>query len=215
MIDDNKIERGSFIFYRSFKEALEEVGDADKLIIYEAICDYALDKKEPINLTGYPKALFRLIKPQLDANWKRYEAGVKYGGLGAEYGKKGGRPKKETLSKPSNIPLQTEFKPSNVNHNENLNDNEKGNVKANAKRFIKPTLDEVSNFISENSYIIDAEKFFNYYESNGWKVGRNSMKDWKATVRNWNSTEKEKSSAKKETEAKSSTPVVRNYSDSF
>lgn len=82
------IERGSFIFYRSFKESLEDLSDSDKLIMYEAISDYALDRIEP-NLTGFPSALFKLIRPQLDANWQRYENGKK----GANHGNKGGAPK--------------------------------------------------------------------------------------------------------------------------
>lgn len=54
------------------------------------------------------------------------------------------------------------------------------------KRFKKPTLEELQEYILEKHYNVDAEKFLDYYESNGWKVGKNSMKDWKATVRNWN-----------------------------
>lgn len=54
------------------------------------------------------------------------------------------------------------------------------------KKFKKPTIDEISEFVKENSLIVDCVKFWNYYESNGWKVGRNPMKDWKATLRNWN-----------------------------
>lgn len=52
-------------------------------------------------------------------------------------------------------------------------------------RFSKPTLEEVRSFIAENRLSVSAERFYDYYESNGWKVGRNPMKDWKATVRNW------------------------------
>ena len=54
------------------------------------------------------------------------------------------------------------------------------------KRFKKPTLDELQEYISEKGYKVDAEKFLDYYESNGWKVGKNPMKDWKAAIRNWN-----------------------------
>lgn len=58
-----------------------------------------------------------------------------------------------------------------------------------AKRFVKPTLEEVQAYITEKGLNVNAEKFIDYYESNGWKVGRNPMKDWKATVRRWNTTE--------------------------
>lgn len=54
------------------------------------------------------------------------------------------------------------------------------------KKFKKPTLEEVKNYISEKELNIQAESFIDYYEGNGWKVGRNAMKDWKATIRNWN-----------------------------
>lgn len=53
------------------------------------------------------------------------------------------------------------------------------------KKFKKPTLEEVKEYCLERNNNVDAELFINYYESNGWKVGRNSMKDWKACVRTW------------------------------
>lgn len=51
--------------------------------------------------------------------------------------------------------------------------------------FRKPTIDEVREYCEERNNCIDAEKFFSYYESNGWKVGKNPMKDWKAAIRTW------------------------------
>ena len=53
------------------------------------------------------------------------------------------------------------------------------------KRFIKPSLDEVRSYCQERHNNVDAERFIDYYESNGWKVGKNPMKDWKAAVRTW------------------------------
>jgi len=49
------------------------------------------------------------------------------------------------------------------------------------KRFIKPNIQDIKNEFPT----FNAEHFYNYYESNGWMVGRNKMKDWKATVKNW------------------------------
>lgn len=51
--------------------------------------------------------------------------------------------------------------------------------------FWKPTLDEAKVYCLERRNGVDHEKWFAYYESNGWKVGRNAMKDWKAAVRTW------------------------------
>ena len=58
------------------------------------------------------------------------------------------------------------------------------NVKARS-RFTPPTLDEVKAYCRERGNNVDAERFIDYYTANGWKVGKNSMKDWKAAVRTW------------------------------
>ena len=54
-----------------------------------------------------------------------------------------------------------------------------------AHKFVKPTLAEIKAYIAENGYTFPAEAFMDYYESNGWKVGRNPMKSWQATCRTW------------------------------
>lgn len=53
------------------------------------------------------------------------------------------------------------------------------------KNFIKPTIEEIQNYCIERNNNVDAENFYNHYESNGWKVGKSSMKDWRAAVRTW------------------------------
>ena len=53
------------------------------------------------------------------------------------------------------------------------------------KRFEKPTLSEIKEYCIERNNNVDAQHFYDYYESNGWKVGKNSMKNWQAAVRTW------------------------------
>ena len=53
------------------------------------------------------------------------------------------------------------------------------------KRFEKPTLSQITQYCLERNNCVNAEQFYDYYESNGWKVGKNAMKDWKACVRTW------------------------------
>lgn len=53
------------------------------------------------------------------------------------------------------------------------------------RRFVKPDVTEVRAYCVERGNRVDAQKFVDYYESNGWRVGRNPMKDWKAAVRTW------------------------------
>lgn len=52
-------------------------------------------------------------------------------------------------------------------------------------KFTKPTVEDIRNYCRERNNTVDAEHFYDYYESNGWKVGKNTMKNWKAAVRTW------------------------------
>ena len=74
-----------------------------------------------------------------------------------------------------------------ITNNNDKNVKNEINIKENTKRkvFVKPTLDEVKEYCKERSNAINPITFINYYESNGWKVGKNPMKDWKACIRSW------------------------------
>lgn len=69
-------EKESFVFYKSFFEALQDIKDKERLKLYDAICELALNGKDT-KLTGIAKTIFTLIKPQILANTKRYENGKK------------------------------------------------------------------------------------------------------------------------------------------
>ena len=58
-----------------------------------------------------------------------------------------------------------------------------------ARRFRPPTVEEVSEYCRERRNGVDPQRFINHYSSNGWKVGKNPMKDWRAAVRNWEGNE--------------------------
>lgn len=101
---------------------MNELSDADRLIMYEAISDYSLDMKEP-ELTGFPKALFSIIRPIIDANWQRYNNGCKGG---APKGNKNNRFSKSTIEvQPKVNQSTTEVQP---NKNDNDNDNNKEEI---------------------------------------------------------------------------------------
>ena len=61
--------------------------------------------------------------------------------------------------------------------------------KRSSSAFVKPTFEECMAYAQEKGYQWDVERFFNFYESNGWRVGRNPMKNWKAAMSNWNKHE--------------------------
>ncbi len=168
-IVDIKEHRDSFVFYHSFKEAIDEVDDAVQLTIYQSIANYALYRAEP-KLEGVAKIVWVLIKPQLDANWRKYEKGCR----GGASGKLGGRPRKN--------PLGDISKTANVNDNDNDNVNVNENV---CETTTTPLLSEVIDFVESQRLDVDANYFYDYYTSNGWMMGKNPIADWKAVLRNW------------------------------
>ena len=88
--------QNSFVFYRSFLGAIREMEEADQLAMFRAICEYALDGKEPALSSAIQRAVFAAIRPSIDTNNSKREGG-----------KRGGRPKakndKTTVSKPETI----------------------------------------------------------------------------------------------------------------
>ena len=181
--------RDTFIFYRSFYEMAKEMSDVERLSFFDAICEYALNFKE-VELKGIAKICFIGAKPNISANIKRYQNGK----LGAEHGKKGGRPKtpKKPLNNPSgdfeNNPKETPNKNKDVNNNKDLECKSELEMKIiipKPKGFTPPTLEEVKKYCLERKNNVKPQKWLDHYQSNGWKVGKNQMKDWKAAIRKW------------------------------
>lgn len=94
------MKRDSFCFYRSFYDAINALPKKYQAQAIDAVLAYGLDGVEPTDADGVIQAIFALIRPQIDANNKRYTNGRK----GAEHGKKGGRPKQEQAPKPQSKP---------------------------------------------------------------------------------------------------------------
>jgi hypothetical protein len=91
-------------------------------------------------------------------------------------GSKGGRPKNNT--KPLGLPKDNLMEDVNENENEDININKR-------KCTFEQVYEYMSLRIGTDQAKIEAEKFVNYYESNGWKVGKNPMKSWGAAANNW------------------------------
>ena len=72
-----------------------------------------------------------------------------------------------------------------------------------SSRFQKPTIEEIRQYCQEKGYNVDAEQFFNFYESKGWVVGKSPMKNWRAAVSTWNKREKEIPRRKRESRKES------------
>ena len=129
-MDDDSKSRDSFIFYRSFYEAIKGLKSDVQGEIYTAIMEYSLNGKETENLKPMARSMFILIKPLIDANTKKFENGCK-----------GGRPKKQDKAedkadskqvkrkeKPKRNLKETKAQP-NVYVNEDVDVNENDNIK--------------------------------------------------------------------------------------
>jgi hypothetical protein len=165
--------REGFVFYRSFQDSISEMPEEYQLQIYKAIVNYGLNGDEP-NFNGVAKAIFFLIKPQIDANNKKYENG-----------KKGGRPKEnqqETKTKPNDNQNITKAEPK-----EKVKEKvkEKDEEKDESAGFAPPSFLSFLNFFTENGYKKEtAQKAFDYYEKRNWKDSHNnSVKDWQDKCR--------------------------------
>jgi len=87
--------------------------------------------------------------------------------------------------------------------NENENENKDLNKSKKVASFQKPTLEQVEEYMKERGMSNYASRFHNFYESKGWMVGKNKMKDWKAAVRNWEDDKK--------TAPKTEAPVLKRF----
>lgn len=189
------MQRDSFVMYRSFWEAMEELPDGEVARSMRMIARYAL-YGEVLEEKGIARSIFLMAKPQIDANNERYLNGQK----GASFGKRGGRPKKPQEN-PKETPTEPQENPKET-PNENVNENvlkekpPKGGKKKSAERFSPPTLQEVEAYIAEKGYNVDPECFIDHYQSIGWMNGNTPITDWKARVRNWNRSQRQEWTAK-------------------
>lgn len=133
--------------------------------------------------------VFSAIKVDIDETNSEYQRDV-------ENGRKGGRPKKEKPSVREGTPphprapqAEAEAEAESESEAEAEGDIIKADKPPARSNFFPPTVEEVKQYCREKGYSLEAERFADYYESNGWMVGKNKMKDWKAAVRNWNRKE--------------------------
>lgn len=171
------MNRKGFVFYRSFYEAIKNLDNKNKCEIIDAICEFGLNQTE-IKMSPITTALFTLIKPQLEANHKRYLNGLK--------------PKyKQTESK-----LVTKEK-------DKVKDKDKDKVNI-ISRFEPPSLTDVTNEFftrlgNNPKAQLEAENFYNFYGSKNWFIGKNKMRNYKLAIAGWITRNKIKQNEKSNT----------------
>ena len=177
-----------FNAYHSYLKSIEPLNDAERGRLFTALLEYSSTGVTP-DLRGNERFIFPTMKEQIDRDMQKYEA-------------KCNKNRENVLRRYTDVNdgIRTDTKSTK----EKAKEKEKAKAKAKAKekestppispsrgtRFIPPTPDEVRAYCLERGGRVSAEKWYDYYTANGWKVGKNPMKDWKAAVRNWERTEK-------------------------
>lgn len=173
--------------------------EGDELI--GMIVRYLRTGEEPEPRTDAQEAVLIAIRPVMETSRSRIVAGSN-GGSKQQSNDASKRPSK-TTSKPESKGASK--RPSEEEEEEEVGIKEKG--KGERARFRAPSPADVREYaaayaessgIALGSSDFDPDHFVDYYESNGWKVGRAAMKDWKATVRNWLRTSKPRNESVKE-----------------
>ena len=182
----------AFVFYLEYESQLSRLSDEQLGKLIRAIIEY---KKtgEPCDSGDIAVDLsFDFIKVDIDNQAENYRKK-------ADAGRLGGSKNKQSEANESNA-KQNEANESKSNHKKEKEkeiekDTEKesspkGEQKKDAPRMARPTVEEVSAYCRERGNTVDAQHFVDFYQSKGWKVGTQPMKDWRACVRTWEQREK-------------------------
>ena len=166
------------IYAADLKAFKDKISPQEMFKIFDAmsdICMYGITDFIPEN--NYQKMYMKKLEENLKKSINNYTASV-------ENGRKGGRPKKPIGYSQDN-PEETQTKPRKEKKiKENIKEYNKEKIYK-KENFKKPTIQEIIDYCVERNNRVDANRFYDFYTSKGWKVGNQSMKDWKAAIRNW------------------------------
>lgn len=179
--------------YKDFISIAEALDNGQRGKLFLAILQYA-NGQEPTGLSGAEYIAFLTIKAQIDRDQSEYASKSE---KNRENGRKGGRPKKANgLEENRTVILKTQKSQDKEKDKDEEEEKDKELAPKPPKpkterKFTPPTVEEVAAYCKESGYHIDYVRFVSYYTSNGWKVGKNPMKDWQAAVRTWASKDKQ------------------------
>ena len=201
-----------FLFFENFRRIADSLPDDLQLNFYKSLMAYVFDDEEPQD--PIIKSLIIAISPSLDKEDGRANNGGKRENAGRKTKNIEDFESIEKIENEKSNLINSNQSFSNNNQSfqflyetETRNGNKKqediippsedrsssvGIEEAREKiaplppkKFLKPTVDEVRAYCLERKNDIDPEKWFDFYQSKGWRVGSQPMKDWKAAVRTW------------------------------
>lgn len=207
MVDDIEMTRpkGLLILFTSFK-LLDILPDAEFRHVVNAMRRYVENGSEPEGLEPIEQVAFESQRKALDENVATYQRAIL---AHREAGRKGGRPKKtdgnqKVFEENQTEPIGFSEKPNETNSPQKLKTNNYSDTNVSesicadappptkSKKFSPPDVETVKNYFAEKGGTeAQAIQFFSYYESIGWKRGKNPMQKWRAAATGWISRDRE------------------------
>lgn len=162
------MKKAYFQYYETFENVLEKIKDIEEREhMRKTIINYGLYGTLPAGLSELEEMAWTICKDLIDQQHHRREVNAA--------NRAGKKAEPATNEENSAIEPQPEEKPAQEIQPE----------KPKRKNFVKPTVEEITDFCKEKKININVKKFFLHYESNGWHVGKSPMKSWKAAVQKW------------------------------
>ena len=160
--------------FTDFLDVVEPLDDEECGRLFKAMLGYSLDGREP-QLTGNERFLWVVARQHMDREAEVYEKKVKHL-------KRGNVPVTE---KKGSVSEQDKDKEKDNDKDKDKDSLSLGGAGAPEEREKRPTLSEVMEFSQREGIQTDVEYFFNYYEANGWHMGKQPIRDWRAALKAW------------------------------
>lgn len=184
--------KDSFVLYARYMEQIKLLDNEQRGILLTAIYSYVMETDLP-DMDGMTEMAFSFIRFQLEKDTEKYNEVCQ---KRREAGRAGGIAKANAIRKNqtvANLANATQKKQTVANladsDNEYDNDLKENTLKSVKEKFRPPTADEVRAYCNDRGNSVDPQAFVDFYESKGWMIGKNRMKDWKAAVRTWERSE--------------------------
>lgn len=172
--------REYFCAYHSYIKQCKGLSDGELGRLFRALLEYSASGKVP-ELNGRESVAFDFMSANIDRDAESYKDTCNRN--------------RENISKrydrirPNTSVYETYQEKEEEKEKEELLkkdiSNEISKKSTRQKKFVPPTVEEVAAYCLERKNKVDAAYFVDHYTSNGWKVGKQNMKDWKAAVRTW------------------------------
>lgn len=171
------MKKAYFQYYETFENVLEKIKDIEEREhMRKTIINYGLYGTLPAGLSELEEMAWTICKDLIDQQQHRREVNA---------ANRAGKKADPSVIISINNGAEEIERPLQNPEPEEKAAQEIQPEKPKRKNFIKPTVEEIEAYCKEKNYNVNAQQFFYYYESNGWKIGRNTMKSWQAAVQNW------------------------------